>query len=323
VTDAPVLSRAEAVSVEYAAPGGRLPGGRFRAVHAADLDVHAGECHGLVGESGCGKSTLGRALLRLTDVAAGRVWWDGQDITRLGGRALRPLRRHFQMIFQDPLASLDPLYRVGQAVAEPLAIHGLARRGAERDAAVAALLRDVGLDPDLAARYPHELSGGQRQRVGIARALAVDPRFIVADEPVSALDVSVQAQILNLLGELQARRGLAYLFVSHDLRVVRHLCHRVSVMYLGRVVERADTETLFADARHPYTRALLAAVPALEAGAPVGARLPGEVPSPLDPPPGCPFHPRCAVSPRPAACTAEVPALVEVAPGHHVACHVR
>jgi oligopeptide/dipeptide ABC transporter ATP-binding protein len=181
----------------------------------------------------------------------------------------------------------------------------------------------VGLDPALAARYPHELSGGQRQRVGIARALAVGPRFIVADEPVSALDVSVQAQILNLLGELQERRGLAYLFVSHDLRVVRHLCHRVTVMYLGRVVERAATEALFADARHPYTRALLAAVPALEAGAPAGARLPGEVPSPLGPPPGCPFHPRCAVSPRPAVCTVEVPPLVEVAPGHHVACHAR
>jgi len=314
----PVL-QAEGVTVEYRTSAGLLGGTPLRAVVDVNLDVQQGECHGLVGESGCGKSTLGRAVLRLVDLAAGRIVFQGTDLTALSSRALRPHRRRMQMIFQDPQASLNPRFTVAQAVAEPLAIHRLVDRP-NREQKVLELLRDVGLDDTVAGRYPHELSGGQRQRVGVARALAVDPLFIVADEPVSALDVSVQAQLLNLLQELRGARQISFLFISHDLRVVEHLCDRVSVMYLGRIVERAATRSLFADPRHPYTDALLKAVPALEPGAPPGEGLTGEVPSPLDPPPGCPFHPRCPRQDRPEACTREVPPLESLG-DHWVACH--
>ncbi|MFH2006904.1 MAG: ABC transporter ATP-binding protein [bacterium] len=315
----PVL-QAEGVTVEYQTSAGLLGGPPLRAVVEVDLDVRQGECHGLVGESGCGKSTLGRAVLRLLPLSAGRILFQGTDLTALSSRALRPHRRRMQMIFQDPQASLNPRFTVAQAVAEPLAIHRLADRK-DREQRVLALLRDVGLDETVAGRYPHELSGGQRQRVGVARALAVDPLFIVADEPVSALDVSVQAQLLNLLEDLRGARGLSFLFISHDLRVVEHLCDRVSVMYLGRIVERAATPELFANPRHPYTDALLAAVPSLVPGSAPGAKLTGEVPSPLAPPPGCPFHPRCPREDRPEACAQEVPPLEELSDGHWAACH--
>jgi len=317
------LLKAESITVEYPVGAGLLGrAGSLRAVVDVDLTLAAGECHGLVGESGCGKSSLGRALLRLTDVTSGRIEFEGRDITHLSARSLRPIRRRMQMIFQDPQASLNPRFTVAQAVAEPLAIHRLAPDRAARARRVLELLSDVGLDESLADRYPHELSGGQRQRVGVARALAVDPCFIVADEPVSALDVSVQAQLLNLLDGLRSQRELAFLFISHDLRVVRHLCDRVSVMYLGHIVERAPTATLFASPRHPYTRALLRALPSLEPGVPAANRLAGEVPSPLDPPRGCPFHPRCPEKDRPDACFQTPPPLESCGDDQHVACYV-
>jgi len=320
--ETPPLLKAESITVEYPVGAGLFGhGGSLRAVVDVDLTLAAGECHGLVGESGCGKSSLGRALLRLTDVTAGRIEFEGRDITHLSTRPLRPIRRRMQMIFQDPQASLNPRFTVAQAVAEPLIIHRLAPNRAARSRRVLELLKDVGLDEDLAGRFPHELSGGQRQRVGVARALAVDPSFIVADEPVSALDVSVQAQLLNLLGDLRSNRNLAFLFISHDLRVVRHLCDRVSVMYLGRIVERADTATLFEAPQHPYTQALLRALPSLEPGAPAADRLTGEVPSPLDPPRGCPFHPRCPVTERPETCFDTPPGLTTCGKNHQVACY--
>ena len=317
------LVRAVGLTVEYrvSARSGR-GATRLRAVAGVDLDVRRGECHGLVGESGCGKSTLGRALLRLSPLTAGRLFFADQELTHLDERRLRPLRRQMQMIFQDPQASLNPRFSVARAIAEPLVIHRLAPRG-QRRPRVVELLEAVGLDASFAERYPHELSGGQRQRVGVARALAVEPRFVVADEPVSALDVSVQAQLLNLLGDLQQRFELAYLFISHDLRVVEHLCDRVSVMYLGRIVERAPTAALFEAPRHPYTRALLDALPTLEPGQAAGPRLPGEVPNPLEPPPGCPFHPRCPEADKPPRCDRQPPPLRELAPGHEVACWAR
>jgi oligopeptide/dipeptide ABC transporter ATP-binding protein len=295
-------------------------GASLRAVDGVDLDVCPSETLGLVGESGSGKSTLGRILVRLVDADAGELRFDGVDLLGLDSAALRKMRRQFQIIFQDPYGSLNPRMRVGAAVGEPLVIHKLVRDRAERDERVAGLLEQVGLDRSAASRYPHEFSGGQRQRVGIARAIACSPRFIVADEPVTALDPPVQAQIINLLGDLQERLGLAYLFIAHDLRLVEHVCDRVAVMYLGRIVEEASAVELYREPRHPYTRALLASTPSTKPGRPTPPAVAGEMPSPVDPPPGCAFHPRCPLAEP--ACSRTAPGLVEIAGGHRVACPI-
>jgi oligopeptide transport system ATP-binding protein len=313
---------ARGVSVRYPVRRG-WSSAFVHAVSDVDLEIHSGETLGLVGESGSGKSTFGRALLRLVELHAGDIAFDGTNITKLSARALRPLRRRMQMVFQDPSGALDPRLTIAAAIAEPLAIHRLTATRAERDARIDELLAKVGLRPELARRYPRELSGGQRQRVGIARALAVAPRFIVCDEPISALDVSIQAQIVNLLADLQAAEQLTYLFISHDLKIVRHTCDRVAVMYLGRIVELADAATLYLSPSHPYTKALLSAVPSLD---PVKRRdrivLAGDVPSALDPPRGCAFHPRCPVENKPQACFEQRPLLRVLASGARAACHV-
>ena len=292
-----------------------------KAVDDVSLTVAPGETVGLVGESGCGKTTLGRAIIRLLEPTAGSVTFEGEDITTLGGAALRERRRRFQMIFQDPVGSLNPRMPVGQIIGEALDLHHLASGEQAREQRIGQLLKDVGLNPQHAQRYPHEFSGGQRQRIGIARALAVEPKLIVCDEPVSALDVSVQAQIINLLQDLQREHGLAYLFIAHDLAVVEHISHRVVVMYLGKVVESAVSKAIINAPKHPYTQALLSAVPVVD---PDSKRqrivLPGDVPSPINPPSGCPFHPRCPVAE--ARCKTEVPALREVSAGHFAACHL-
>ena len=294
--------------------------GAVKAVDGVNLAVNEGETLGLVGESGCGKSTLGRAILRLIEPSGGEVIFQGKNLLAMSQRELRDMRREMQIIFQDPYASLNPRMRVGDIVGEGLEIHKLAKGKAKRDR-VMELLHQVGLREDHFGRYPHEFSGGQRQRIGIARALAVNPKFIVCDEPVSSLDVSIQAQIINLLQELQERLRLTYLFISHDLRVVEHISHRVAIMYLGKVVEIANSETIYRDAKHPYTRALLSAVPM-----PDTTRkkerviLEGDVPSPVNPPSGCTFHPRCAY--REALCSQTEPPLDFDANGHGVACHV-
>ena len=294
--------------------------GHVKAVDGVSFTVHAGETLALVGESGCGKTTTGRALLRLIEPTAGAVEFEGVNVLSLKGEALRKLRRRMQIVFQDPYGSLNPRMTIGAAIREGLIVHKLAE-GSAADTRVRSLLDEVGLRPEYATRYPHEVSGGQRQRVGIARALAVEPRFIVCDEPVSALDVSVQAQVVNLLRDLQRDRGLAYLFIAHDLAVVAHMADRVAVMYLGRIVETAPRARLFAMPLMPYTQALLSAVPVPD---PRVKRqrllLPGEPPSPANPPSGCVFHPRCPHPAKDAACSAIVPPLEEKAPGHFVAC---
>ena len=312
------LSKYYSVGTGFFSRGDRV----LRAVDDVSLRVRRGETLGLVGESGCGKSTLGRLLLRLVDPTYGRIVYDGKDIAPLGQAALRPLRRKMQIIFQDPYSSLNPRMTVHEIVAEAIRIHDLAPTAGDEEAMVADLMRKVGLRPESMERYPHEFSGGQRQRIGIARALAVQPEFIVCDEPISALDVSIQAQIVNLLMDLQDELGVAFLFISHDLRVVRHISQRVAVMYLGRIVEQGTTEQLYAAPLHPYTRALLGAVPTPD---PEKKRLrivvEGDAPSAIDPPTGCPFHPRC---PRvlKGTCDKEMPPFAELRPGtaHKVAC---
>jgi len=305
--------------------------GHVKAVDGVDLSVKRGETLGLVGESGSGKSTTGRALLRLLPPTGGEVWFrsralarDGDadtmvSVTDLNRRDMKVLRQDMQFIFQDPYSSLDPRMPIGEIVAEPLRVRGILNRG-EREDRVAVLLKAVGLAAEYAKRFPHELSGGQRQRIGIARALPLNPSFIVADEPVSALDVSTQAQVVNLLQDLQAELGLAYLFIAHDLSIVRHISNRVAVMYLGKIVEIADVEDLFLNPKHPYTEALLSAIPVADPDfVGVRIRLKGDPPSPMAPPPGCPFHPRCAYAM--SQCSVEAPTMRRVAPAHEASCH--
>jgi oligopeptide/dipeptide ABC transporter ATP-binding protein len=306
----------------FSVGAGMLGAGRtvVKAVDDVSFTIRRGETFGLVGESGCGKSTTGRSILRLIEPTSGEVRFDGQELLSLSSEKLRRLRREMQIIFQDPYSSLNPRMKVGEIIAEPLAIHHIGNRATRRDR-VAELLKLVGLEPEHGARYPHEFSGGQRQRIGIARALALDPKFIVCDEPVSALDVSVQAQVVNLLQDLQEQLGLTYLFISHGLSVVEHISTRVGIMYLGKLVEVASSDEIFHNALHPYTRALLSAIPVPDPEVP-HQRLPlkGDIPTAINPPSGCRFRTRCPIAE--ARCADQEPQLVEVRQGHFVACMV-
>ncbi len=295
--------------------------GLVKAVDGVDFHIRRGETLGLVGESGCGKTTTGRCILQLERPTEGEIFFEGVDLTKLDQVALREYRQKIQVIFQDPYSSLNPRMKIGEMIDEPMYVHGIEPDAQKRKQRVSELLSVCGLNPKMADRYPHEMSGGQRQRVGIARALSLEPEFIICDEPVSALDVSIQAQIINLLEDLREEYNLTYLFIAHDLSVVRHLCHRVAVMYLGRIVELADCDELYDNPMHPYTRALLSAVPVpdpeIEQNRDISF-VAGEVPSPINPPPGCVFHPRCPIAVE--SCSQEVPALRELKPGHWVAC---
>jgi len=317
------LLEVQNLKVHFPLKTGWLGGPResVKAVDGVSFTIAPGETLGLVGESGCGKSTLGRAIVRLVDPTAGSVRFDGADLAQASGKELRAHRRQLQIIFQDPYSSLNPRMTVEDIVGEALDIHRLTDSKAARRQRIVELLQDVGLDASYIQRYPHEFSGGQRQRIGIARALAVKPRLIICDEPVSALDVSVQAQIINLLQDLQREHGIAYLFIAHDLAVVEHISRRVMVMYLGKIVELADAKTIIRAPQHPYTQALISAVPEVD---PDSKRqriiLPGDVPSPIHPPAGCPFHPRCPLAE--ARCRTEAPVLRAVATDHLAACHL-
>jgi peptide/nickel transport system ATP-binding protein len=317
------LLKAQNVSKQFRVGNSILPGGNT-IVHAVDnvsLDVFRGETVGLVGESGCGKSTLGRCLVRLYEISAGKIEFEGIDISTAKTRALRPIRQRMQMVFQDPYSSLNPRRRVADLLAEPLKVHGKRSR-AEIKERVAELMRLVELLPDHLNRFPHEFSGGQRQRIGIARAIALEPSLVVADEPVSALDVSIQAQIVNLFADLQERLGLTYVFIAHDLSVVRQVSTRTAVMYLGSIVESGPTEEIFQSPRHPYSEALISAVPSADLDRTNRRErivLQGDVPSPINPPSGCRFHPRCRYATE--RCRVERPKLAEIEPGRLVACH--
>ena len=316
LTPEPVLA-VDDLTVRFATARGTV-----QAVSGVSLALAPGETLGLVGESGCGKSTLGRAIVRLVEPASGRIRLAGTDITHVPRHRLRTARRKAQMVFQDPFASLDPRWTVGELIAEPLHIHGIGTR-AERRARVADLLRKVGLPQDAAERTPHQFSGGQRQRIGIARALTLQPKVLVADEPVSALDVSIQAQVINLLQDIQREFGVAFLFIAHDLAIVRHFCPEIAVMYLGKIVEIGDRDSIYGNAHHPYTQALLSAVPDVKQAATGGRieriRLQGDVPSPIDPPSGCRFRTRCPIAQE--ICARHEPPLLQIGRRHKVACH--
>ncbi len=319
------LLKVEHLSKEFPAEAGMLAGKFSKrvvsAVNDISFEIHEGETFGLVGESGCGKSTTGRSIMRLTKPTAGKVYFQGRDIASMSHKELKEMRRDMQFIFQDPYASLNPRMTIGEIISEPMTIHNVGTKE-ERMKTVRELLDVVGLNPEHINRYPHEFSGGQRQRIGIARAFALKPKLIICDEPVSALDVSIQAQVLNLLKDLQDRYGTAYLFIAHDLSVVQHISDRVAVMYLGKIVEVSDWKTLYTEPYHPYTQSLLSAVPVPDPDVQKTRSriiLAGDPPSPIDPPSGCRFHTRCPIAQ--AICSQEQPEFREVAPGHKCACH--